>query len=75
MMNFEYGKAMGKNLQRLRQERQLTQEQLSARLQVAGCDLTRSALAKIECGQRQIYPDELKALKAVLNVPYEQLFV
>ena len=26
--------------------------------QLAGCDLTRSALAKIECGQRSVYPDE-----------------
>ena len=74
-MNNEYSKAMGLNLQRLRLKQKLTQEQLAARLQVAGCDLTRSALAKIECGQRQLYPDELKALKAVLDVSYEQLFV
>lgn len=35
--------------------------------------LTRSALAKIECGQRSIYPDELKALHEALQVPYEAL--
>lgn len=75
MMDYEYSKAMGLNLQSLRQKKGLTQEQLSARLQVLGCDLTRSALAKIECGQRQLYPDELKALKTVLEVGYDQLFV
>lgn len=75
MMDYEYSKAMGLNLQSLRQKKGLTQEQLSARLQVLGCDLTRSALAKIECGQRQLYPDELKALKTVLEVGYERLFI
>lgn len=75
MMDYEYSKAMGQNLQALRQKRGLTQEQLAARLQVLGCDLTRSALAKIECGQRHLYPDELKALKTVLEVGYDRLFV
>ena len=41
--------------------------------QLLGCDLTRSALAKIECGQRSIYPDELKALHLALNAPYDTL--
>ena len=51
----------------------MTQEQLAAKAQLAGCDLTRSALAKIECGQRSIYPDELKALHEALQIPYESL--
>mgnify|MGYP004674537193 CR=1 FL=1 len=51
----------------------LTQDQLAAKAQLAGCDLTRSALAKIECGQRSIYPDELKALHEALQIPYESL--
>lgn len=75
MMDYEYSKAMGQNLQALRQKRGLTQEQLAARLQVIGCDLTRSALAKIECGQRHLYPDELKALKTVLEVGYDRLLI
>jgi len=74
-MNCDYDKAIGKNIARLRRQKGLTQDQLSARLQVEGCDLTRSALAKIEVGQRHLYPDELKALKTALNVSFEQLFV
>ena len=74
-MDYEYSKAMGKNLSAIRQSKSLTQEQLSARLQVIGCDLTRSALAKIEVGQRHLYPDEIKALKIVLEIRYEDLFV
>ena len=74
-MNQQYSKRMGSHLARLRQEKGLTQEQLVARLQVQGCDLTRSALAKIEVGQRHLYPDEIKALTEVLAVSYEQLFI
>lgn len=74
-MNQQYSKRMGSHLARLRQEKGLTQEQLAARLQVHGCDLTRSALAKIEVGQRHLYPDEIKALTEVLAVSYEQLFI
>ena len=74
-MNQQYSKRMGSHLARLRREKGLTQEQLAARLQVQGCDLTRSALAKIEVGQRHLYPDEIKALTEVLAVSYEQLFI
>ncbi len=74
-MNQQYSKRMGSHLARLRQEKGLTQEQLAARLQVQGCDLTRSALAKIEVGQRHLYPDEIKAMTEVLAVSYEQLFI
>lgn len=38
-----------------------------------GCDITRSALAKMEVGQRHIYPDEIKLLKELLNVTYDEL--
>ena len=51
-MNYEYSKMIGKKISALRLAKGLTQEELSARLQVIGCDLTRSALAKIEVGQR-----------------------
>ncbi len=42
-------------------------------LQLMGCDINRSTYAKIEVGQRHIYPDELKAIKTVLKVSYEDL--
>lgn len=74
-MNYQYSKAVGKNLSTIRQLKGLTQEQLSAKLQVIGCDITRSALAKIEVGQRHLYPDEIKALKTVLEIRYEDLFI
>ena len=74
-MNAAYEKALGQNIRRLRMERGLSQEQVAARLQVHGCDVTRSALAKIEAGQRHIYPDELRLLRDIFNVSFEELFI
>lgn len=74
-MNPNYEKALGNNIRNLRMSKGLTQEQLSARLQVNGCDITRSALAKIEVGQRHLYPDEIKLLKEILDISYDELFV
>ena len=62
-MNRAVEKKIGDNVRRLRERRELTQEQVAARLQTRGCDLTRSALAKIEVGQRHLYPDEILLLK------------
>ena len=73
-MNKEVEKAVGNNIRRLREKADITQEQLSARLQVNGCDLTRSARAKIEFGQRHLYPDEIILLKKLLNVSYDDIF-
>ncbi len=72
-MNAEIEKKIGENIRTLRMKINMTQEVLSAKLQIEGCDLTRSALAKIEVGQRHIYPDELIALKKILAVDYDEL--
>ncbi len=74
-MDAAYEKAVGQNIRKIRMMRKLSQEQVAAQLQVRGCDVTRSALAKIEVGQRHIYPDELKALKESLSVSYDDLLI
>ena len=66
-MDLEYSKAVGAAIRAARLARGMTQEQLAAKAQPAGCDLTRSALAKIECGQRSVYPDEVKVLHEALH--------
>ena len=73
-MDRTYEKAMRQKIRALRKKAGLSQEQLSAQLQVRGCDITRSALAKIEAGQRHIYPDEIRLLHLILQVPYEEIF-
>ena len=55
-MNIEYEKKFGNNIRSIREKKKMTQDTLSAKLQLSGCDITRSAVAKIEVGQRHVYP-------------------
>lgn len=73
-MNKEIEMAIGNNIRNLREKRNLTQEQVAAKLQINGCDITRSAVAKIEVGQRHLYPDEIILLRKILNVEYNEIF-
>lgn len=72
-MDFAYDKQVGQQVRLLREAKGLTQEELAARLQVRGCDVTRSALAKIEVGQRHIYAVELRCLREALATTYDAL--
>ena len=73
-MNHEVENRVGANVRALRIKAGLTQEALAAKLQLAGCDATRSAIAKIEVGQRHLYPDEVILLREILNTTFEAIF-
>ena len=73
-MNAEVEKRIGRNIRELRERAKMTQEELAAKLQIQGCDITRSAVAKIEVGQRHLYPDEIVLIKEILSVSYEEIF-
>ena len=73
-MNAEIEKRVGENIRKIREREKITQDRLAAMLQLRGCDITRSALAKIEVGQRHLYPDEIILLKKILRVDYEEIF-
>ncbi|MCI8343623.1 MAG: helix-turn-helix transcriptional regulator [Clostridia bacterium] len=73
-MNGTIEKAIGQNIRRLRERAGVTQDYLATKLQLNGCDITRSAVAKIEVGQRHVYPDEIMLIKQILNVTYEEIF-
>ena len=73
-MNKTIESLIGSNIRKIREEKGLTQEQVASKLQINGCDITRSAYAKIEVGQRHLYPDEIILLKAILNCPPWQSF-
>lgn len=72
-MNREYEKLLGARIRDLREKANITQDTLSAKLQLRGCDITRSALAKIEVGQRHIYADELRLFKEILGANYTDI--
>lgn len=73
-MNIEIEKKVGQNVRLLRERSGMTQELLAAKLQLAGCDITRSAVAKIEVGQRHLYPDEIILIRKILNTDFESIF-
>lgn len=73
-MNSNYEKKLGQKIRNIRESQHMTQEQLAAKLQLNSCDITRSALAKIEVGQRHIYPDEICLFRKIFNITYDELF-
>ncbi len=72
-MNKKIEKIIGNNLKTIREKANFTQDLLAAKLQLCGCDITRSAIAKIEVGQRHLYPDEIILIKQILNTTYDEL--
>lgn len=72
-MNAQTEKRVGQNIRRLREKAGMTQDALAAKLQVGGCDITRSAVAKIEVGQRHLYPDEIILIRRILGTTYEEI--
>lgn len=59
---------------RLAQRTPLSQEDLAGRLAAEGVLVDRSALARIEGGQRLVKDTEAIAIAAALRVPIERLF-
>lgn len=74
-MNKTIETKIGNNIRRIRELRGMTQDTLAAKLQLSGCDITRSAVAKIEVGQRHLYPDEIILIKTILNTTYDEIFM
>ena len=73
-MNKVVEKKVGNNIRKIREAKGMTQDMLAARLQLNGCDITRSAIAKIEVGQRHLYPDEVILIRSILSTTYEAIF-
>lgn len=65
---------IGNNIRRIRDSKGMTQDALAAKLQLLGCDITRSAVAKIEVGQRHLYPDEILLIRNILDTTFEEIF-
>lgn len=58
---------------RLKHKPSMTQEELAAKLQLAGLDLSRTAIAKIEIGYRGVSDVELRGLARILSVSADWL--
>lgn len=73
-MNKNVETKVGNNIRKIRESQGMTQETLAAKLQLMGCDITRRAVAKIEVGQRHLYPDEIILIRRILNTTYDLIF-
>ena len=73
-MNREIETKVGNNIRRIRKSKSMTQDTVAAKLQLNGCDITRSAVAKIEVGQRHLYPDEIILIQQILNTTFDAIF-
>lgn len=66
--------SIGANIRQLRIKAGYTQEQVSARLQVLGVNMSRDFYAHIEGGTYNIRVSELAALRKVLGCSYDDFF-
>lgn len=73
-MNREIELKVGQNIRKIRESIGMTQDTMAAKLQLSGCDITRSAVAKIEVGQRHLYPDEVILIRKILKTSFDAIF-
>lgn len=63
----------GKNVAVFRKELGISQRELADRLQLAGLDLDKNAVQRIECGKRFVTDIELIVLARVLDKTLEEM--
>ncbi|WP_132084709.1 helix-turn-helix domain-containing protein [Harryflintia acetispora] len=77
-INFPDGKknVIGSNVRKARRRLKppLNQRELAEKLQLAGCDIDRLTISRIERGERLVTDFEVRALKEVLGVSFEDLY-
>lgn len=65
---------IGRNIQNIRMKKNMTQAEVVGQLQLMGSSMSRSTLANIESGRRNIKASDLKALQKLFTVDYEEFF-
>ncbi len=64
----------GKNIKKIRKDKKITQEDLCARMQVMGYQISRSDISKLENGKRFISDFEVVGFANALKVTILDLF-
>ena len=65
---------LGRNIQTVRMSKNMTQIEVVEQLQLMGSMMSRSTLANIEAGRRNIKASDLKALQILFEVEYSEFF-
>lgn len=66
--------SISQTVSKLRNQQNLTQEDLAGRAAVAGWRISRDVVKRIERGEREVTDIELRMLAAALRVPISVLF-
>ncbi len=66
--------SIGHNIKELRKKSNLTQEQVSVKLQLEGINMTGNFYGHIESGTYNIRVSELSALRKIFNAEYNDFF-
>lgn len=65
---------LGRNIKTLRIANKMTQTEVVTQIQLMGSMMSRNTLAQIEAGRKNIKASDLKALKMLFHVDYEEFF-
>ena len=73
-MSTKAEKCVGENIRKLRERAGVTPQTMAIQLQLGGCDVTTSAIAKIEAGQRRLNVNEIVLIKQIIKASYDEIF-
>lgn len=65
---------IGKNVEKLRKERNIKQKDFIAQMQLLGCDINPTSYSKLEGQLRNATDKEIYVIAKILNVSIETLF-
>jgi transcriptional regulator with XRE-family HTH domain len=65
---------IGPQIKRLREQNNMTQEELTAKCNLLGWNISRGTLAKIESQVRRVTDSEVALIAKVLNVDISELY-
>ncbi|MDR1145164.1 MAG: helix-turn-helix domain-containing protein [Verrucomicrobiales bacterium] len=72
--NFRSFNVVGPQVRKIRNQQAMTQAKLAQKCQLAGWDISREGIAKIESGLRNVFDREIILLAKVLKVHFSRLF-
>ena len=65
---------IGPNIRKYRLQSHMTQEQVTAKMQLMGINISRNIYSQIEGGTYNIRVSKLAAMKEIFNINYESFF-
>ncbi len=74
IIDYEVQNIVGKKVKKFREERKLSQKDLSEKLETYAIYICRGSISRIESHERTVTDFELRAMAQILRVSIEELF-